>query len=44
MNLTKAYKYMCLEYAFKDVHRRQKLTTDFFRLFELTIFVVTISI
>ena len=30
--------------SFKDVHRRQKLTTDFFRLFELTILVVTISI
>ena len=28
----------------KDVHRRQKLTTDFFKLFELTILVVTISI
>ena len=22
----------------KDVHRRQKLTTDFFKLFELTVF------
>ena len=31
-------------YFFKDVHRRQKLTTDFFKLFELTILVVTISI
>ena len=28
----------------KDVHRRQKLTTDFLKLFELTILVVTISI
>ena len=28
----------------KDVHRRQKLTTDIFKLFELTILVVTISI
>ena len=28
----------------KDVHRRHKLTTDFFKLFELTILVVTISI
>ena len=28
----------------KDVHRRQKLTTDFFKLFELTILVVNISI
>ena len=28
----------------KDVHRRQKLTTDFFKLFEFTILVVTISI
>ena len=28
----------------KDVHRRQKLTTDFFQTFELTILVVTISI
>ena len=28
----------------KDVHRRQKLTTDFFKLSELTILVVTISI
>ena len=28
----------------KDVHRRQKLTTDFFKLFELTILDVTISI
>ena len=29
---------------FKEVHRRQKLTTDYFKLFELTILVVTISI
>ena len=30
---------------FKDVHRRQKLTTDFFKLLlELTILVVNISI
>ena len=28
----------------KDVHRRQKLTTDSFQTFELTILVVTISI
>ena len=28
----------------KQVHRRQKLTTDFFKLLELTILVVTISI
>ena len=28
----------------KDVHRRQKLTTDFFKLFELTSLVVTTSI
>ena len=28
----------------KDVHRRQKLTTDFLQTFELTILVVTISI
>ena len=28
----------------KDVHRQQKLTTDFFKLFELTILVVNISI
>ena len=28
----------------KDVHRRQELTTDFFKLFQLTILVVTISI
>ena len=28
----------------KDVHRRQKLTTDFFKLSELTVLVVTISI
>ena len=28
----------------KDVHRRQKLTTDFFKLFELTILAVIISI
>ena len=28
----------------KEVHHRQKLTTDFFKLFELTILVVTISI
>ena len=28
----------------KDVHRRQKLTTDFFKLFKLTILVVNISI
>ena len=28
----------------KDVHSRQKLTTDFFKLFELTILVVNISI
>ena len=27
-----------------NVNRRQKLTTDFFRLFELTILVVNISI
>ena len=26
---------------FKDVHRQQKLTTDFFKLFELTTLVVT---
>ena len=32
-------------HPFKDVHRRQKLTTDFFfKLFELTVLVVTISI
>ena len=29
---------------FKDVHRRQKLKTDFFKLFEMTVLVVTISI
>ena len=28
----------------KDVHRGQRLTTDFFKPFELTILVVTISI
>ena len=28
----------------KDVHCRQKLTTDFFKLLELTILVVTISV
>ena len=28
----------------KDIHRRQKLTTDFFRPFELTILVVNILI
>ena len=28
----------------KDVHRRQKLATNFFKLFELTILVMTISI
>ena len=28
----------------KDVHRRQKLTTDFFKIFELTNLVVNISI
>ena len=28
----------------KDVRRRQKLTTDFFQTFELTILVVNISI
>ena len=28
----------------KDVHHRQKLTTDFFKTFELTILVVNISI
>ena len=31
-------------YMFKDVHRRQKLMTDFFKLSELTILAVTISI
>ena len=35
---------MAFQKPFKDVHRRQKLTTDFFKLFELTILVVTISI
>ena len=30
--------------VFKVVHRRQKLTTDFLKLFELTSLVVTISI
>ena len=34
--------YIC--FTFKDVHRRQKLATDFFKLFELTILVVDISI
>ena len=29
---------------FKDIRRRQKLTTDFFKLVELTILVVNISI
>ena len=29
---------------FKDVHRPQKLTTDFLKLFELTVLVVNISI
>ena len=28
----------------KDVHRRQKLTTDFFKLCQLTILLVNISI
>ena len=32
------------ERSLKDVHRRQKLTTDFFSLLELTILVVNISI
>ena len=32
------------EGLFMDVHRRQKLTTDFFKPFELTILVVNISI
>ena len=31
-------------YRVKDVHRRQKMTTDFFKVLELTILVVTISI
>ena len=31
-------------FLFKDVHRRQKLTTDFFKPFELTILVVNILI
>ena len=34
--------YIC--FTFKDVNRRQKLTTDFFKLFELTILVEDISI
>ena len=35
----------CFLLSIKDVHRRQKLTTDFFfKLFELTILVVNISI
>ena len=29
---------------FKDVHRREKLKTDFFKVFELTNLAVTISI
>ena len=33
--------FLCL---LKDVHRRQKLTTDFSQTFELTILVVNISI
>ena len=28
----------------QDVHRRKKLTTDFFKLYELTILIVNISI
>ena len=32
------------ESFFKDIHRRQKLTTDFFKLLELSILVVNISI
>ena len=31
-------------YNIKDVDRRQKLTTDFFRLLEMAILVVNISI
>ena len=31
-------------YNVKDIHRRQKLMTDFFRLLELTILAVNISI
>ena len=34
---------LCLP-GLKDVHRRQKLTTEFFQTFDFTILVATISI
>ena len=36
-----SYNFAYTIYCTKDVHRRQKLMTDFFKLFELTILVVT---
>ena len=35
---------LCRFGVIKDIHHRQKLTTDFFKLLELTILVVNISI